>query len=159
LTTPSADRGVPATGSATDPAVDLSGALPPVPDGAARTVVLHEQRLAVGTAWFPAQTVRITRRIVTETRMVPVQVRTEVLDIEYLPTTTTGVVGEIAIGASSTRDVELVLHEEVPVVTVQVRPTERIRVAVRTVASEVAVTEQVSSERIDVTTVPATPTR
>jgi stress response protein YsnF len=157
LTTPGADGRVPTTGPATDPAVDLSGALPPVPDGAARTVVLHEQRLAVGTAWFPAQTVRISRRIVTETRMVPVQVRTEVLDIEYLPTT--GVVDEIAIGASSTRDVELVLHEEVPVVTVQVRPTERIRVAVRTAASEVAVTEQVSSERIDVTTVPATPTR
>jgi len=124
----------------------------------AAEMVLHEEQLRVSTRMVPAERVRLVRRVVTEARMVEVQVRREVLDIERIrldgdPT------DSVDLGAPGTAGVEgapvvLVLHEEVPVVTMAVRAVEQITVTVTTVAGQTAVRAEVSSEQAEVVNVP-----
>lgn len=151
---PSADPGVPVIGSDVDPVTGPSGwsAADQGIDGAG--MVRHEQQLMVATGWAATETVRIRKRIVTETRMVPVEVRIEVLEVDHLPVT--GSVEEYPPEASrAPAELVIVLHEEVPVVSLEIRATERATVSVRTSTSHVSVTEQLHSEQVDVTTEPA----
>lgn len=133
--------------------------VPDVPDVPATTVtgpvevVRHEQRLRVSVERAVSERVRFSRRVVTETRMVPVEVRREVLEVERVP------VGPGEAADDPNRDAELpleiVLHEEVPVVTVRVRPVERVVVGVTTATGEETVGAELATEQVEVTTDPA----
>ena len=118
-------------------------------------MVLHAEQLALSTRRVPAERVRFVRRIITETRMVPVEIRREVLDVE-----------RTSIGPSDLPDVSdtattvpvapvvVVLHEEVPLFTLEVRTVERVTATVTEVAGQTAVRAEVSSEQIEVVNVP-----
>jgi uncharacterized protein (TIGR02271 family) len=86
----------------------------------------------------PGGTVRISKRVVTEARTVTVQIRREELHVERIPAPTSAPAdhpgGAVDRTASATEGQEpvlvLVLHEEVPEVSVRVVATERVGVFV-----------------------------
>src|SRR3954471_8966437 len=108
-----------------------------------------EEELAVETVWRPAERVRVRRRVVEEEVMVAVTVRREELEIVREPASRfdpprpgAGEAGEALV---------MVLHEERPVVGVEVVPTEVVRirrVVVR--GGERIVTDTVRREQIEV---------
>ncbi len=112
-------------------------------------VVRHEQRLRVSVERAVSERTRFSRRVVTETRTVPVEVRREVLEVERVPVGP-GVADDP--GRSAVLPLVIVLHEEVPVVTFRVRPVERVVVDVRTVTTSATVTEVLDREEVEVTT-------
>lgn len=120
-------------------------------------VVRHEERLRVGLERVPSERVRLVRRIVTETRLVEVRVRREVLEIER--STAADVLARAGepgpygfTDADAARGpVVIVLHEEVPMITVEVRAAERVRVDVRGVVVRVPVTAKLSAEQVVIT--------
>jgi len=109
------------------------------------TVTLSEERLAVGIEQRPFRRVRVTKRVVTERRMIEVDLRREEMVIEEL---------DVGAGDGSADHgpavIELTLSEERAVVEVHVVPVERVRISVVTVASEVEVTTTLASERAEV---------
>ena len=117
-------------------------------------MVLHSEQLALSTRRVPAERVRLVRRIITETRMVPVEIRREVLDVERtrLDGDTAGTSAPTATAPSG--PVVVVLHEEVPLFTLGVRAVERVTATVTEVAGQTAVRAEVSSEQIEVVNVP-----
>jgi len=122
-------------------------------------IVRHAEQLRIGTVWVPAQTVRVTRHIVTEMVTLSVEVRREVVSVEHLP------VPDGAGGPGGVHDaaehlpLEVVLSQEIPVVTLQTRPYERVRVGVQEFDGETTVRDQVRVEQVEIVTVPppATP--
>jgi len=141
---------------------ELSSAAPVEPYERAELVpevVRHAERLRVDTVWVAAQTVRITRRIVTETVTLTVDVRREVVSVEHLPVPDGQSVSDGVHETGEHLPLELVLSREVPVVTLQLRPYERVRVGVQEFARETTVRDQVRVEQVDMVTVPppATP--
>ena len=123
-------------------------------------IVLHEQRDRVGVERVACGIVRFRRRIVTDTQRIEVVVRREVL--EFDPP-----LGPAATGADEVYDVEadvaadgpedpsgrtlvVDLHAEVPVVSVQLRPVERVRVGVRRVQATDQVPVTVAREQVQV---------
>ena len=100
------------------------------------------------------ETIRVRRRVVTETVQVPVTVRREVLEVERSPVDPgrgpdgTGRSNDLA--GTGDRRIEVVLREEVPVVATRVRGYERVRVDVVDVAGEVTVDTEVRREVADV---------
>ena len=110
-------------------------------------VVLHEERVHVDVERGAERAV-VRRRIVTEVRTVEVTVRREVLEVEHLPAE-----GPVLPSSGEPRtQVELVLSEEVPVVTLQVQPYERVTVGVEMVTEQERVSTDVSQERVELTT-------
>ena len=118
-------------------------------------MVLHAEQLRLSTQRVPAERVRFVRRIITETRMVPVEVRREVLDVERtrLDGDTPASLDPAATSPAS--PVMVVLHEEYPLFTLGVRAVERITATVAQVVGQTAVRAQVSSEQVDIIPVPA----
>jgi stress response protein YsnF len=117
-------------------------------------VVRSEERLNVGTVVRVSGRAVLRRHVVTETVTQTFQVRHEEfrVDLEPLPDgqradSDHAVVDELAFAG---RFVDTVLHREVPVVTMRVEATERVRVHVDTVTDQVQVSEDVARERVDV---------
>ena len=162
MTTPSlsprAQLGLPVTGSEVDPVTAMGRALAfqgaaGEADSRGADVVLHEEQLRVSTERVPAERVRLIRRVVTETQMIPVQVRREILDIER--TSLDGhAVDSDGPGTSSRVPVVMLLHEEVPVVSFEIRAAEQVTVSIIDVAGETAVRAELSSEQFEVIDVP-----
>ena len=123
-------------------------------DRPAVEVVLHEERLRVGTERVPVERVVVRRRVITEVRQVEVTVRREELEVSHVPLD--GLDSTVPAGATP-RPLIIVLSEEVPVVDLQTRPYERITVWVDTVTGEQDVTETVSRELADVVSDPPAP--
>lgn len=113
--------------------------------GAAEVVLLAEQ-LSVGVDRVAAERVRITKRIVEEVRTVQVPLRREELVISQEPLTGTG-----SVPGTAAEDLVLVLHEEVPVVSVAVQAYERVVVAVETVRTEQVLRADLRTEHASVT--------
>ena len=118
----------------------------PTQDGA---MTRSEEELRVGTAWRECARVRVRKYVVIEEVQFTVPVRREEIDIEYEST-----VGERLDGAGpgkalSTDELEIVLHEEVPVVEKRVVPRERVRVITEARASHAELREDVRKERIE----------
>ena len=111
-------------------------------------VVLHEERLDVGTERDVVRAV-VRRRVVEETRRLEVTVRREVLEVEYLPADESE---RAAPPGPAPSPVVVVLSEEVPVVTLQTRPYERVTVTVDSVEEQQQVSAQVGREQVEVTT-------
>src|SRR3954453_15782407 len=108
-----------------------------------------EEELVADTVWRPAERLRVRRRVVEEEVTVTVTVRREELEIVREPASRFDSprhdAGEPAEG------LVMVLHEERPVVGVEVVPTEVIRVRRAVVrGGERTVTETVRREQLEV---------
>ncbi|WP_432544971.1 DUF2382 domain-containing protein [Kineococcus sp. SYSU DK002] len=112
-------------------------------------VVLRGEQLRVGTERVPVERVRFSKRVVTTTRTVEVPVRVEQLVVTHEPVTD-GDAGTLAEpgGARGEEELVIVLHEEVPRVSLDVVPVEEVRVRVRTVAGEQVVTADLRRETV-----------
>ena len=178
-TTDTATTGTATTGTATgtggttgttsaDDTVVLP-ATPPVPDStqprhAERVstdgaMTRSEERLRVGTERVPARRVRVVKYVVTEEVQVTVPIRREEIRLEEVPLGTVGAGPDDTVGSGSPTPAgtgtgelpgEIILHTERPVVTVEVVPTERVRLRIERVEGQETVTEQVRRERIAV---------
>ena len=110
-------------------------------------VVLHEERVHVDVVREAVRAV-VRRRIVTEVRTVEVTVRREVLEIEELPPEPSSQ----PVASEPRQALTLVLSEEVPVVSLEVQPYERVTLGVAPVAGEERVTMTSGQERAELTT-------
>ena len=122
---------------------DVSG---PTTDSA---MTRSEEQLNVGTARQEAGRVRLRKYVVTEQQTHTVPVSHEEVRLEREPITE-GNVGAAMDGPTiSEEEHEVVLHEEVPVVTKETRPVERVRLDTETVTGEQQVTGEVRKEHIE----------
>ncbi len=113
-------------------------------------VTVSEERAVSRLVRVPVERVRVRTRVVTEVVRVDVEVRRQELVVERVP------VDQVEAGAAATTDlgepeqVVVVLHEEVPVVTTEIRPVERVTVRARRVESTTPVTVDLSREVVEV---------
>ena len=108
-----------------------------------------EEELVLETVWRPAERVRVRKRVVEEEVTVTVTVRREELEIEREPASRFDPPRRDA--GEPMEALVMVLHEERPVVGVEVVPTEVVRVRRGVVRVDRAtVTDTVRRERIDV---------
>ncbi|WP_432570077.1 DUF2382 domain-containing protein [Kineococcus sp. SYSU DK005] len=116
-------------------------------------VVRSAEELRVARVRVPRERVRVSKRVVTEVRTVEVPVRVEQLVIEREPLDADGTAapGQAATGAAP-EPLEIVLREEVPVVSVRAEPVEVVRIGVRTTEAEQSVTAQLRTEHVDIDT-------
>jgi stress response protein YsnF len=130
-----------------------------------------EEQLRVGTERVAATRVRLVKYVVTEEVQITVPIRREEFRVEEVPLDGTDerpgeslTSADESYGAHSARRTdgtgegmpdEIVLHTERPVVTVEVVPTERVRLRIETVEGQETVTEQVQRERIAVDETPS----
>ncbi|PPK97446.1 uncharacterized protein (TIGR02271 family) [Kineococcus xinjiangensis] len=121
---------------------------PHTPESSERDIVLSAEKLQVGVVRVPRERVRISKRITTEVRTLEVPVRVEQLVVRHEPLD-----GSDATGASgeAPEELVLVLHEEVPEVSLRVRPTEQVRVRVRQVTGRQVVSDVLRHEEVDLT--------
>ncbi|WP_166442291.1 YsnF/AvaK domain-containing protein [Nakamurella flava] len=126
-------------------------AAPVAPDGAPtpfaerRDIVRSEERLAVTTVRVPTRRVRLEKYVVTETRTITVRVSHE--EVRLVDVDPADDPAELAVSGSDA-DRWVTLSEERPVVTMQVVPVERVRLAVTSVVENRDVTGEVRRERI-----------
>jgi len=117
-------------------------------------VVRSEERLDVGTVVRVSGRAVLRRYVVTETVTQTFQVRHEEFRVDHEPLVDDGSTNSerpaVDERAFAGRFVETVLHREVPVVTMQVVASERVRVHVDTVTDQVQVMEDVARERVDI---------
>lgn len=114
---------------------------------AAAEVVLHEERVHVDVVREAVRAV-VRRRIVTEVRTVEVTVRREVLEVEELPADGAA----LPVAQEARQALTMVLSEELPVVTLQVQPYERVTLDVHVVDEQERVTTTSGQERAELTT-------
>jgi len=142
----------------TEPTGQSGHEFPPTGRADVADVVLHEERLLTSTERVAVERVRISKRIVTTTRTIEVAVRAEQLVVTHEPLSTqeSGPLVDDAATTAAGREVVLVLHEEVPDVTLRVVPVERVVVGKRSVPGEQTVSVELAAETAEVTTHDAT---
>lgn len=125
------------------------------PDDAELTV--NEEQLVVTTNTQPAGVVRVRKVVVTEDVTVTVTLRREELRLESaaLPDPVPAAAadpedGEVTMADGDTTLLEVTLLEEVPVVQRRVVPRERVTVRRAVTGEQVAITEPVRRERLDI---------
>ena len=116
-----------------------------------------EEQLVVGTERVATTRARLVKYVVTEEVQITVPIRREEIRVEQVPIDAPDdLPGETlltdapqnATAASGGLPDEIVLHTERPVVTVEVVPTERVRLRTQLVQGQETVTEQVQREQI-----------
>jgi stress response protein YsnF len=110
-------------------------------------VLTREELVQLPSEWMATERLRVRRRIVSETITVPVVVRREELVMDSLPVT-----GAASPAEQPSAPLVIVLREEVPVVTFDVRPYERVTVSVVLIAEQQDITAELGSERLEVLT-------
>ncbi len=108
-----------------------------------------EEELTVGTARRETGRARLRKYVVTEQQSVNVPVSHEEVRLEREPITDANIDAATSGPAISEEEHEVTLHEEVPVVSKQARPVERVRLDTETVAGQEQVTEDVRKEQIE----------
>ncbi|GAB7193646.1 hypothetical protein NUM3379_43560 [Kineococcus sp. NUM-3379] len=121
---------------------------PHTPDRNEHEIVLSAERLQHSVVRIPRERVRISKRITTEVRTLEVPVRVEQLVVRHEALTGHA---DATATAEPPEELVLVLHEEVPEVSLRVRPTEQVRVRVRQVTGTQVVSDVVRHEEVDVT--------
>jgi stress response protein YsnF len=113
-------------------------------------MVRSEERLRVATEQVAATRVRVVKYVVTEEVQITVPIRREEIRIEEVPLDTADEPGEslVPTPAGGGLPDEIVLHTERPVVTVEVVPTERVRLRTEVVQGQETVSGQVQREQI-----------
>lgn len=132
---------------------DTSGA---VTDSA---MTRSEEELKVGVARREASRARLRKYVVTEQQTLTVPVTREEVRVEREPITDANVGAALDGPAISEEEHEVVLHEEVPVVSTQARPVERIRLGTETVTEQQQVTGDVRKEQVELEGPDGTPPR
>lgn len=116
-------------------------------------MILSEEQLIVSTRWEVSGRLRLTRRVVTQTRQIEVTVRREELYEQWEPARP-GESDQLEAGEpqpAQTRDpLVIVLHEEVPEITLKVQPYEQATVSVTRRDSELPVTDTIRKENATV---------
>jgi len=111
-----------------------------------------EEELRVGTQTRESGRARLRKYVVTERQTQSVPVSHEEVRLEREPITEANTGAAHDGPAISEEEHEVVLHEEVPVVSKEARPVERVRVDTATVTEQQQVSEDVRKERIDLDT-------
>jgi stress response protein YsnF len=115
-----------------------------------------EEQLVVGTERVATTRARLVKYVVTEEVQITVPIRREEIRVEQVPVdapddlpgeTLLPEVPRTSTAPGGLPD-EIVLHTERPVVTVEVVPTERVRLRTQQVHGQETVTEQVQREQI-----------
>jgi uncharacterized protein (TIGR02271 family) len=132
------------------PAVPTGTASPAAPDG---SMTRSEEQLRVGTERVATTRARLVKYVVTEEVQITVPIRREEVRIEQVPLVAADDrPGESLLATDEQPGGglpdEIVLHTERPVVTVEVVPTERVRLRTEVVQGQETVTEQVQREQI-----------
>ena len=118
-------------------------------------VTRSEEELRLSSAWRPVERVRVRKRIVTEQRVVTVELRREELVIEREPLEEVPAVpGE---APSVPEPLVLTLSEEQAVITKVVVPLERVRIVVDRLTEEHELQTTLSAEQVDVVQEPPAP--
>lgn len=118
-------------------------------------MILSEERLAVGTTTGVSGYAVLRKTVVTEEVTQTFQVRHEEVHLEQRPAPASDrPVGDggTASGAFDDDVYEMVLYREVPVVTMQLVPVERVRLRKSTVTERVTVAEDLRSEHVTLDT-------
>lgn len=132
---------VPASGDLPEPSRTSPGAV---------EMIRSEERLRTSTVRRPATRVRLRKRIVTETRTITVQVsREEFVQEQESITGPGGDQSGQLLGESDALDIEFVLHEQRPVVSMETVAVERVRVRTRTITEDQTITDTVRKEQIE----------
>ncbi|NYD20521.1 DUF2382 domain-containing protein [Kineococcus aurantiacus] len=115
-------------------------------------MVLSAEVLSTGTVRVPVERVRVAKRIVHTTRTIEVPVRVEELVVtrEAVQATADPATGFEPVPGAGPTEVVLVLHEEVPQVSLRVQPVEVVRIGVVTVAGEELVRTELRTEVAEV---------
>jgi stress response protein YsnF len=129
-------------------------ASPATGDGGA--MIRSEEQLVVDTERVPTTRARLVKYVVTEDVQITVPIRREEIRVEQVPIDApdegpgeTLLTDERSSTTASTGlPDEIVLHTERPVVTVEVVPTERVRLRTELVQGQETVTGQVQREQI-----------
>jgi stress response protein YsnF len=142
----------PATGEAVP--VTETGT-PPRTDG---SMTRSEEQLRLDTERVATTRARLVKYVVTEEVQITVPVRREEIRVEQVPIDATDEPGESLLEAGAPQQStgaagghlpsEIILHTERPVVTVEVVPTERVRLRTELVQGQETVTGQVQREQI-----------
>jgi stress response protein YsnF len=135
------------TAPTTGPGQDLA------PEGSSVELELLEERLTAQSVRVPREVVRVSKRIRHETRLLEVEVRTEELVVERreLAGEQPGTLPDPATAwADEHEDLALVLHAEVPEVTLHVEPVERVTAKVWSVEGTSSVNAVLRSEVVEV---------
>jgi len=140
------------------------------PDAA--EMVLREEQLHVRTVRGPVERVIVRRRVVTQVRQIEVTVLREELEVRRLlvdgdptqqfaanerppdvqsPASSQSLPAATRRAVASRPPLVIVLSEQVPVVQLHTRPSERVTVTVETVTEQQELREQVSHETAEVT--------
>ena len=120
-----------------------------------RAMTRSEERLVVGTARRITGRARLQKFVTTETVTIEVLVRREEVRLVHEPASDADLGVDVAEPAGgrlvdpSPQEHVLVLHEERPVVTMEVVPVERVRMVVDTVTASETVSGQVREEHIE----------
>ncbi|MGY2083544.1 PRC and DUF2382 domain-containing protein [Blastococcus sp. SYSU DS0539] len=143
-TVPAAAPAPPPPAAGTAPAGGTDGAM-----------TRSEEQLRVGTERVVTRRVRLVKYVVTEDVQITVPIRREEIRLEELPLDATGAdadSGESLVpdgpSAGSGLPGEIVLHTERPVISVEVVPTERVRLRTEVVEGQETVTEQIQREQV-----------
>lgn len=116
-------------------------------DGRDAVLTRSEEQLHVSTVRTPVTNVRFRKRIVTEMRTVTIEVSREELVVQHEPIIDGQAVDRSAPPAP--QELDIVLYEQRPVVTLETVPVERIRVRTHTVTDDQSITETVGKEQIE----------
>lgn len=110
-------------------------------------VTRSEEELHLTSAWRPVERVRVRKRIVTEQRVVTVELRREELVVDR-----EAIEGAVAVPgeAPPAGELTLTLSEEQAVITKVVVPVERVRVVVDRVREEQELRTTLRAEQVDV---------
>ena len=116
-----------------------------------------EEQLRVATQRVVTTRARLVKYVVTEEVQITVPIRREEIRVEQVPVDAVDDgPGESLLSADDTParpsagglPDEIILHTERPVVTVEVVPTERVRLRTEVVQGQETITEQVQREQI-----------
>ncbi len=153
---PSADP-APTVELPAEPAVPVPATSPDADGGMTRS----EEQLVVDTERVATTRARLVKYVVTEEVQITVPIRREEIRVEQVPLDAPDdgpgeslLTDEQSPGtapgtsASGELPAEIILHTERPVVTVEVVPTERVRLRTEVVQGQETVTEQVQREQI-----------
>jgi stress response protein YsnF len=139
------------------PTVQIPAEPPPPPAADDRGgMVRSEEQLVVGTERVATTRARLVKYVVTEEVQITVPIRREEIRIEEVPIDAPddgpgeSLLTEESPSTTATSGLpsEIILHTERPVVTVEVVPTERVRLRTELVHGQETVTEQVQREQI-----------
>ena len=108
-----------------------------------------EEQLRVGTEEVEVGRARLRKRIVTEQVSTTVPVSREQATVTREPITDANMPAAMDGPAISEEEHEVVLQEEVPLVTKETVPVERVRLGKETVTEQQTVSEQVRKEQIE----------